>query len=121
MNITNYTGLAYNFRTYNCWHHVVNVRKDAGLKTPDFNVANPMLINYAFDSGHENPKGLTRQQVPKDYDIVLLGFKHAGRIVWHSGVYYGGNVSHCERIAKQVKYEPLADLRAVYTEIEFWR
>lgn len=99
----------------------MQVRSDAGLETPDFNVASPAQIDAAFDSGHKNPKGLQRQQAPKNLDIVLLGFKHAGRIVWHSGVYHEGNVSHCERVAKQVKYEPLSDLKAVYTEIEFWR
>lgn len=121
MNIHGYTGAYYDFRRYNCWHHVRRVRNDAGIFTPEFSVASIHDIDAAFEAGRQNPKGLTRQQVPEDLDIVLLGFKHAGRIVWHSGVYHGGNVSHCERIAKQVKYEPLADLKAVYMEIEFWR
>lgn len=121
MNITEYTGKAYNFRTYNCWHHVAQVRQDVGLATPDFNVASPTQIGIAFDEGHKNPQGLQRQQSPKNYDIVLLGFTHAGRIIWHSGIYFDGNVSHCERIAKQVKFEPLSDLKNTYTEIEFWR
>lgn len=121
MNITDYTGKAYNFRSYNCWHHVAKVRHDVGLYTPDFNVASPAQINAAFDEGLKNPKGLSRQQTPENFDIVLLGFKHAGRIVWHSGVYFEGNVSHCERGAKQVKFEPLSDLKNTYSEVEFWR
>lgn len=121
MSIQDYTGRPYNFRTNNCWHHVCKVRGDAGLYTPEFSVASPHGINAAFDAGHNDPQGLTRQQTPENYDIVLLGFKHAGRIVWHSGVYFDGNVSHCERIAKQVKFEPLSDLKETYTEIEFWR
>lgn len=121
MNIHDYTGRIYDFRCYNCWHHVTDVRKDAGLATPDFNVASPTKINSAFDAGHKDAKGLTRQQTPENYDVVLMGFKHAGRIIWHSGVYFDGCVSHCERAAKQVKFEELADLKAVYPEIEFWR
>lgn len=121
MTIHDFTGKAYNFRLYNCWTHVTAVRKSVGLETPDFNVASPASINQAFDDGHENPKGLTRQQTPQDFDIVLLGFKHAGRIVWHSGVYFKGHVSHCERVAKQVRLELLSDLLPIYSEVEFWR
>jgi hypothetical protein len=32
--LAKYTGLAYDFMTYNCWGHVRNVRSDAGMKTP---------------------------------------------------------------------------------------
>jgi len=36
-------------------------------------------------------------------------------------VYYQGYVSHCERVAKQVKLESLTDIRKRFVEIQFWR
>ena len=122
MNINNYTGLPYNFRTRNCWHHVRNVRRDAGIDTPEFDVVSPSLANSVFLSGqNENSKGLVRVYNPQNYDAVLLGQRHGGRIVWHSGVYFDGRVSHCEMAAKQVKLESMADIKTRYTEIQFWR
>lgn len=121
MNINAYTGIEYNFRTLNCWHFVRMVRADAGLETPAFDVISPREINAAFDGGHIDSKGLKRHDEPQDLDAVLMGYHHGLRIVWHSGVYYQGMVSHCERAARQVKLESLADIRSKYTEIEFWR
>ena len=121
MNINAYTGKPYNFRIYNCWHHVRAVRKDAGLETPEFNVMSPRDINQAFDDGHAATKGLTQVFEPRNFDAVLLGAKTGGRIVWHSGVYYDGMVSHCAMYARQVKLDALSDLMQVYQEIEFWR
>lgn len=121
MNVAGYTGKPYNFRTYNCWHHVRAVRADAGLETPEFNVMSPRDINQAFDDGHAATKGLEQVFIPNNFDAVLLGVKTGGRIVWHAGVYFEGLVSHCAMYAKQVKLDALSDLRQVYTEIEFWR
>lgn len=121
MKITDYTGKLYNFRTYNCWHHVRAVREDAGIWTPTFDVINPTAAPDMFDAGHADSKGLVQVTEPRDYDAVLMGYKHAGRIIWHSGVYYQGYISHCERAAKQVKLESLSDIRKRYTEIELWR
>lgn len=121
MNIAAYTGLAYNFRTYHCWHHVRRVRADIGLETPEFDVISPTKITEAFDAGHADPKGLTLASQPQDYDAVLFGTVHAGRWVWHAGVYVGGFVSHCDLEAKQVKLESLTDMKDRYQRIEFWR
>lgn len=121
MNINAYTGKAYNFRTYNCWHHVRAVRADAGLETPEFDVVSPKDINAAFDGGHADTKGLIRANTPSNYDAVLLGIRTGNRIVWHAGVYYDGFISHCALYARQVKLDSLSDLRQEYTEIEFWR
>lgn len=120
-DINSYTGLPYDFRRRNCWHHVMNVRKDAGLETPDFNVISPRQIDQAFDDGHAAPKGLQQVFTPQDYDVVLLGARTGKRIVWHAGVYYAGMVSHCAMYARQVKLDALADLRQHYSEIEYWR
>ncbi|AGK86484.1 hypothetical protein buks_2 [Escherichia phage buks] len=121
MNINDYTGLPYDFRRRNCWHHVRNVRADAGLSTPMFDVTSPTAIDAAFDDGHSNPKGLVRAVTPQNFDAVLLGVKHRGRIVWHAGVYYEGMVSHCELASRQVRLDSLEDLKDTYSEIEFWR
>lgn len=121
MNISDYTGRPYNFRTYNCWHHVRAIRADAGLITPPFDVATPSAADAMFAEGHRNSRGLTHVNAPQDFDAVLMGVAHGRRIVWHSGVYYQGYVSHCEMAARQVKLETLADIRARYPEIEFWR
>lgn len=121
MNINDYTGLPYNFRRRNCWHHVRNVRRDAGLETPEFDVISPAQIQAAFDDGHAAPKGLEQVFEPQNFDAVLMGAKVAGRLVWHAGVYYEGFVSHCELAARQVRLEPLSDLKLKYPEIEFWR
>lgn len=121
MNISSYTGKPYNFRTYNCWHHVRAVRADAGLETPEFNVISPRDINQAFDDGHAATKGLVQVFTPQNFDAVLMGRRTGGRIVWHAGVYYNGLVSHCAMYARQVKLDALSDLKQVYQEIEFWR
>lgn len=121
MNINDYTGLPYNFRTRNCWHHVRNVRRDAGLETPEFDVISPAQIQAAFDDGHAYPKGLEQVFEPHNFDAVLMAQKVAGRLVWHAGVYFDGFVSHCELAARQVRLEPLSDLRSRFSEIEFWR
>lgn len=121
MNINDYTGLPYNFRTRNCWHHVREVRADAGLETPEFNVISPRDINQAFDDGHAATKGLVQVFTPQNFDAVLMGCRTGGRIVWHAGVYYNGLVSHCAMYARQVRLEALSDLKQAYSEIEFWR
>lgn len=121
MNITDYTGIPYNFRSYHCWHHVCHVRNDAGLDTPPFDVISPAGIAAAFDEAHADPKGLKRVHEPRNLDAVLMGTKLGGRIVWHAGVYYDGMVSHCELAARQVRLESLADVKERYAEIEFWR
>lgn len=121
MNITKYTGRAYNFRTYNCWHHVSAVRADVGLSTPVFDVCSAASANAVFDQGRADGCGFEQHERPNDYDIVLMGVRTGGRLVWHSGVYFGGYVSHCARSARQVKLELLSDLRTQYSEIEFWR
>lgn len=121
MNINDYTGRAYNFRRYNCWQHVRNVRMDAGLETPEFDVTSPTQIQEAFDNGHSAPKGLEQVFEPRNFDAVLMCQKVAGRLVWHAGVYFDGFVSHCELAARQVRLEPLSDLKSRFSDIEFWR
>lgn len=121
MNINDYTGRPYNFRTYNCWGHVRAVRADAGIETPRFDVAYPSAAGAMFAEGRRDSRGLVRVEAPQDFDAVLMGECHGARIIWHSGVYYQGYVSHCAMAARMVKLEALADIRIRYSEIEFWR
>jgi len=122
MNINIYTGRIYDFKKYHCWHHVIAVRADAGIFTPEFDVTRPCDADSAFKSGQDmDSKGLVMATEPQDFDAVLMGHTHGNRIIWHSGVYYGGYVSHCERAAKQVKLEALSDLIKRYPRIQFWR
>lgn len=121
MSIDEFTGIHYNFRTMNCWHFVRLVRSDAGLSTPEFDVASPRAIDDAFDAGHADTKGLEQAAYPQNYDVVLMGERRAGRVIWHAGVYYDGCVSHCHMSARQSRRETLDDIRRDYQEIEFWR
>lgn len=115
------TGKPYDFRNYNCWHHVRLARGFVGKNTPVFDVTSPSDIPDAFDRGHADTKGLTRQEKPEDYDVVLMGYEHGARVIWHAGVYYQGYVSHCARQEKQVKLESMGDLARTYSRLEFWR
>lgn len=119
--ISRYTGLQYDFRTYNCWHHVRAVRKDAGLETPLFDVKSPAAIADAFEAGHADTKGLVRVQEPRNFDVVLMGIRRGKRTIWHAGVWFEGMISHCSLGSRQVRLESLSDLRDTYTEFEFWR
>ena len=119
--LAKYTGLAYDFVTRNCWNHVRNVRADAGLETPEFDCVSVGGISAAFESGHADSKGLVQVAEPHDFDAVLMAKSKRGRLIWHSGVYCDGMVSHCDRWAKQVIMEPLPSLRRNYERIEFWR
>lgn len=118
--LAKYTGLAYDFMTRNCWHYVRMVRSDAGLATPEFDCVSMDGISATFEAGHADSKGLTQITEPHDFDAVLMATSKRGRLIWHSGVYCGGMVSHCDRWAKQVIMEPLSSLRRQYERIEFW-
>lgn len=119
--ISDYTGIPYNFREYNCWHHVMHVREDQGIYTPEFDAISPADIDEAFTKGFADTKGLVQVYEPKNFDVVLLQFRHASSFKWHSGVYYDGMISHCERASKQVKIESIKDISKRYTRLEFWR
>ena len=119
--LAKYTGLAYDFVTRNCWHHVRSVRADAGLDTPEFDCSAIEVANSAFDAGHADSKGLAQVSEPRNFDVVLMSSNRAGRLMWHSGVYCDGMVSHCDRWAKQVIMEPLDSIKRKCKGVEFWR
>ena len=116
-----YTGKPYDFNLYNCWHHVKKVRLDAGIVTPDFDCLDIDLINKTFDDAHSDSKGLTQISEPVNYCAVLIARKHRNRLLWHSGVYLDGMVSHCDRSAKQVHFCTLKELQSKSERVEFWQ
>ena len=121
MDINSYTGIPYHFTAYNCWGHVVKVRKDAGLETKLFTSESPttLAIARAFKKGRaDKNNGLTVVQYPKDYDIVI-GTKKG--ILPHSGVYYAGYVSHCGAGRGAVCTSEYSEFVKDYGDIELWR
>ena len=121
VNIHSYTGKAYDFGRYNCWHHVQSVRRDAGIDTPDFDATSPLYCNDAFESGHADSKGMIQVSEPRDFDAVLMLVRCGKRLDWHSGVYFDGLVSHCDMRARQVRIDSLSDLAQQCERVEFWR
>lgn len=121
MNIHDYTGLHYDFRTHNCWQYVRRVRSDAGIDTPEFDCADPSGITDAFERGREVRKGMVHVSTPRNFDAVLMAAELRGRLVWHSGIYFDGMVSHCDRWAKQVRLQTLIEIQRDYQRVEFWR
>ena len=117
-----YIGIPYSFRNYNCWHHAVKVRADKGIKTKNFR---PWNIGNAFKlitaQMQQLDHGLTQAETPEDYDIVITSRERLGRTEHHCGVYYKGDVSHCDRSKRQVSQDSLRDFIKDYGAVKFWR
>lgn len=113
--LANYVGIAYDYRTYNCWHHVRAVRDDAGLQTPEFDCVSPDDELGLFELGR-NSEAMWQLEEPQNYCAVLMHNNDG----WHSGVYCDGYVSHCDRNAKQVRLDSLAALTKRCDIVEFW-
>lgn len=112
--LAKYTGLAYNYQTYNCWHHVRAVRRDAGIDTPEFDCRTPELI----EASRKQTKGMVKIENPEPYCAVLMYTK---REKWHAGVYLDGLISHCDRNARQVRIDTLKSINKIAERVEFWR
>lgn len=124
MNINNYTGKRYGFLIYNCWQHVVAVRKDVGIKTKMYTVVSMSVDVIASKFNTErtsNQHGLTLITEPGNYDIVIFIRPVAGTDYYHAGIYYNAWISHCCNIRKQVVFEPLSEAVKFRRKIEFWR
>lgn len=120
--IESYTGKAYNFRRYNCWHHVVAVRADAGIKTKTFKprtMANAFRIITA--EMQRLDQGMLRVDSPEDYDVIIAIVPNTDPLEYHCGIYHKGMVSHACRCARQVMLEPFDKFMANYEGAVFWR
>lgn len=121
-NITEYTGKPYS-RKYACWDHVHAVRTDADLPTPRYDVQSDSVFEAQalFAKARDESTELQLTNTPQDYDVILMAARWNDRLMWHSGVYYKGLVSHCCNASKQVKLESLEDIKKRFCEVEFWR
>jgi len=106
---------------YNCWLHVVKVRKDAGLDTKLFTSgsATALSIARAFKAGRADKKnGLTVVSSPQDYDIII-GTKKG--VLPHAGVYYDGYITHCGAGRGAVCTTEYKEFISTYGAVEIWR
>lgn len=122
MEITDYNGMAYSFRSYNCWDHAVAVRKDFGIKTKLFAPSNLESAFAVITAEMQKlDHGLVSAETPQNFDVVIAGKMTSKRMVYHCGIYFNGMISHCDRYAKQVRMESLDDFKAGFEGVTFWR
>lgn len=124
VDINFYTGKRYGFMTYNCWQHVVAVRKAAGIKTKMYTVASMAagVVASKFNTERtRNEHGLILVTEPKNFDIVIFKRPVAGIDYYHAGIWFNGWVSHSCNIAEQVIFEPLREAIKNRREVELWR
>jgi hypothetical protein len=120
--LAKFIGIPYKFRTMNCWHFVVMVRKEFNIKTRMFKTR---TMQDAFDvitaqmSIIDN--GLSLVDEPQDFDIVIVEKIHKKRRAFHCGVYHDGGVLHCDNQFKSSRYEPLEEFKKGYEGVTFWR
>lgn len=124
IDINTYTGKRYGFMTYNCWQHVVSVRKDAGIETKMYTVASmiPGVIASKFNTERsKNLHSLILVTKPQNYDIIIFVRSIVGTDYHHAGIYYDEHISHCCNAVGQVILEPLREAIKNRRSIEFWR
>ena len=111
-------GTPYNFRHYNCWDYVAEIRKDNGIKTKLFK---PKNLDNAFKmitaQMQKLEHGLTLVTDKQDFDIIIT--KKGS--VYHCGLCFGGDVIHCSRQLKQVAKESFTDFIKPYESFNLWR
>lgn len=124
IDINFYTGKPYGFMTYNCWQHVVTVRRAVGIKTKMYTVVSMAagVVASKFNSERaRNEHGLELVTHPKNYDIVIFIRPVAGIDYYHAGIWFNGWVSHSCNVAKQVIFQPLGEAIKNRREVELWR
>lgn len=122
MNIADYAGKPYNFRNYNCYHHVAKVRSDNNIKTKMFQPKTKAEAFQIITAQMQNlGSGFSRVHSPQNYDLVMVQKTINNKKRYHCGVYFDGGVSHCCNLFGSVRYETLKDFCAGYEETTFWR
>lgn len=115
-------GKPYSFRSFNCWNYAAQIREDNGIKTRVFA---PLNIENAFKLITAEMQsincGLVKVDEPKNFDIVMCHKTIRGRLVYHCGVYYNGDVNHCSRESKQVIHGTYKEFINGYEGVTFWR
>lgn len=117
-----FIGKPYDFRDYNCYHHVAAVREYHGIATKMFQ---PKTKSKAFELITAQMKsagsGFSLVDSPEDFDMVMVEKKIGSRVVYHCGVYHDGNVSHCDNAFGSVRYESYSEFIKSYERATFWR
>ena len=117
-----YIGKPYDFRTFNCWHYVSQVRKDCGIKTKMFK---PRTMTDAFEVITAQmaivDNGLTLVDEPQNLDIVIIEKKNGKRKISHCGIYHEGYVGHCDNNFGAVRYQEYNEFIKGYERVTFWR
>jgi len=110
--------------TYNCWQHVVTVRRAVGIKTKMYTLVSMAagVVASKFNTERtRNEHGLELVIHPKNYDIVIFIRPVAGTDYYHAGIWFDGWVSHSCNVAKQVIFQPLQEAVKNRREVELWR
>ena len=112
MNISDFNGLAFNYKRYNCLHHVARVRRAAGLTMPHVSTPEHRSdVNSVID-GCKKSRDFEQVKTPENFDIVVI----VGPI-GHIGIYVDGMVSHCSAASRCVVLDRVDEFK----KLEFYR
>jgi len=128
MDINSYTGKRYGFFSYNCWQHVIAVRKDAGVNVEiDINsLSKSNIVHHDWGSlaSFRNNHGLIllmSQNKARNFDIMIFKRPISDVNYYHAGIWFNGWISHSCNTVGQVIFEPLRQVMANRKGFEIWR
>jgi len=117
-----YIGKPYSFRDFNCWDYVALVRSENGIKTRKYQAVN---LGNAFEiitaEMQKLGNGLTLVSNPADFDIIIAHKKKGESLVYHCGLYYKGEIMHCDRNLKQVVAQNYKEFSQGFEGVKIWR
>lgn len=120
LNIHDYLGRVYSYPP--CWELVTDVYiGELSIKLIHYNSTNKSTrsIAEAFRLAlHKKELDFQKEQVPEDYDIVLLGASSKLGL-HHCGIYYKGRILHA--IDSGNLFEALSTIKDKYPLMEYWR
>lgn len=115
-------GKPYNFRKYNCWDYVREIRQENGIKTRQYQ---PQNLDNAFEiitaEMQKLGNGLTKVIKPKNFDIVIGHNKTSKRNIYHCGLFFDNQVIHCDRKLRQVVAQDAQGFYRSFDGVKFWR
>ena len=122
IDLTQYIGIPYHFRTFNCWDLVVKIRANFGIKTKMFK---PKTLKDSFRvvtaEMQKLDHNLTIADTPQNFDIIIAMVIVNGKRTYHTGVYTDGFVTHCCNLFGSVRQEPYASFTVKFDEVTIWR
>lgn len=115
-------GEPYSFRSFNCWHYVVKVREENGIKTKLFKTKNMTdAYNTITQEMQKLDHGLTKVDEPQNFDIIIVSRLKNNKKVYHCGLYFNGTIIHNSLQFKQVVSETFNDFIQNYNGFTLWR